>query len=148
MGTNRSTEDDSHIIITSSQIDHNVLIPVEEHRRARVVQLVHAVEIGYLVDVHQVNHGEVLDLLGYAEQDLVLDHADLVGIATEAYDHDAIFLGQDGLVDLPSAAEMGQHVRHDDNSITDFLSIPTMGVYLPRGTRRHKHDSRRSMIWG
>ena len=42
--------------------------PEEEHDGARVVELVHLVEVRHVVDVHQVDHHEVLALLGDAGQ--------------------------------------------------------------------------------
>ena len=33
------------VVISSAQINHDVLIPEEKHDRARVIQLVHSVEI-------------------------------------------------------------------------------------------------------
>jgi hypothetical protein len=47
------------VIVTRSEIAHHVFIAVEEHDRHRIVELVHRVEIGDLVDVAQVNDGEV-----------------------------------------------------------------------------------------
>ena len=39
-----------------------MLVPVEEHDGAGIVQLVHFVEIGDFRDVHQINRREVFDL--------------------------------------------------------------------------------------
>lgn len=47
------------IIVTRSEIAHHVFIAVEEHDRHRIVELVHRVKIGDLVDVAQVDDGEV-----------------------------------------------------------------------------------------
>lgn len=47
------------VIVTRSEIAHHVFIAIEEHDRHRIVELVHRVEIGDLVDVAQVNDGEV-----------------------------------------------------------------------------------------
>lgn len=47
------------VVVTRSEITHHVLIAVEEHDRHRIVELVHGVEIGDLVDVAQVDDGEV-----------------------------------------------------------------------------------------
>ena len=33
------------VVVSGAEIDHHVLVPEEEHDRARVVQLVHLVEI-------------------------------------------------------------------------------------------------------
>jgi hypothetical protein len=43
-----------------------VLVAEEEHDGHRVVQLVHLLEIGHLVDVADVDDGEVLDAVGDA----------------------------------------------------------------------------------
>ena len=45
-----------------------MLVPVEEHDGARIVQLVHLVEIGDLRDVNQIDHRKVFDLLRSPEK--------------------------------------------------------------------------------
>lgn len=47
------------VIVTRSEIAHHVFIAVEEHDRHRIVEFVHGVEIGDLVDVAQVDDSEV-----------------------------------------------------------------------------------------
>ena len=102
------------VVVARAQIDHDVLVPVEEHGGARVVQLVHLVEVGHLRDVHQVAHGKVLHLLGDLVQGLVHLHALGVPVVAEADDHHPLRLVQDGLVHLPAVGEMGKHVRHGE----------------------------------
>lgn len=89
-----------------------MFIPVEKHGGARIIQFVHAIEIGHFVNVHEIDYCKVFDLFRDAEEDFVLDHARLVLITAEADDDDAIFFREDGLVDFPAAMEMGEHVRH------------------------------------
>ena len=48
------------VVVTGSEINHDVLVPEEEHHRGRVVELVHGVEIRHLRYVHQVYHRKVL----------------------------------------------------------------------------------------
>ena len=40
-----------------------MLIPEEEHDGYRVIQLVHLIEIGNLINVTQVDDGEIFDLI-------------------------------------------------------------------------------------
>jgi len=47
------------VVVTGPEVAHHVLVAVEEHDRHRIVQLVHDVEVGDLIDVAQVDHGEV-----------------------------------------------------------------------------------------
>lgn len=47
------------VIVTRSEIAHHVFVPVKEHDRHRIVELVHRVEIGDLVDIAQVDNSEV-----------------------------------------------------------------------------------------
>lgn len=61
-----------------------MFIPVEEHDRHGVVDLVHLVEVLHLVDVAHVDDGEVLDSVGDLVEDLVLEHAVWVVVAAEA----------------------------------------------------------------
>lgn len=42
-----------------------MLIPEEEHDCARVVQLVHGLEVGDLIEVANVYHGKILDAVGH-----------------------------------------------------------------------------------
>jgi len=63
---------------------------------------VHLLEVWDLVQVAEVDDGEVLDPVGYSVEDFILFHAVGVPVATEA-DHDkAIFLAQNGLVHMPA----------------------------------------------
>ena len=59
-----------------TQIDHDVFVSVKEHDGARIVQLVHLVEVGDFGNVDEIHAGEILDLLGrsarkYAKKKLV-----------------------------------------------------------------------------
>lgn len=40
-----------------------MFVPEEEHDCHRIVELVHLVEVGYLVDVAEVDDGEVFDFV-------------------------------------------------------------------------------------
>lgn len=72
------------VIVSRSEITHYVLVAEEEHDGARVVQLVHLVEVRDLVDVADVDDREGLDLVGDLVEDLVLAHTLLVPVAAEA----------------------------------------------------------------
>lgn len=78
-----------------------MFIAKEEHDRHRVVQLVHAVELGHLVDVAQVHDREVLDLLRDLRQHVVLAQAVRVRDVAEADHHEPVRFAEDGLVDVP-----------------------------------------------
>lgn len=84
-----------------------MLVAEEEHDGAGVVEFVHLVKVGDLVDVADVDDGEGLDLVGDLVEDLVLLHACLVPVAAEADDDEALLLGEDGLVDVPAGVEVG-----------------------------------------
>ena len=47
------------VVVTSSEITHHMLVSVEEHDCHPVVKLVHGAEIGDLVEVAEVDDGEV-----------------------------------------------------------------------------------------
>ena len=119
------------VVVSSAQVDHYVLIPVEEHGGTVVVQLVHLIKILDLVNVHHVNNGKVLHLLGNLSKNLILDHAGWVGITPEPNHHHPVFLRYDGLVHLPAVIQMWKKVRHvefvcvvfDDESPHDKLAI-------------------------
>lgn len=80
------------VVVTGSQIDHHVLVSEEEHERARVVELVHLVEVGHLVDVAEVDGGEVADLVGDLVEDFVLAHTIWIPVAPEADHDETVFL--------------------------------------------------------
>ena len=41
-----------------------MLIPEEEHKRERIIELVHLLEIRHLIQIAHVEHGEILDSIG------------------------------------------------------------------------------------
>lgn len=47
------------VIVSRSEIAHHVFIAEEEHDGHGVVEFVHGVEVGHLVDVAEVDDGEV-----------------------------------------------------------------------------------------
>jgi hypothetical protein len=97
------------VVVTGAQIDHHVLVAEEPHDGAGVVQLVHLVEVGHLVNVAQVDDAEILDALGDLVQHLVLSHAVGIPVAPEADAHQALLLRQNGLIDVPTGGEMGEN---------------------------------------
>ena len=50
------------VVVACAKINHDVLVAVEEHEGARVIQLVHLIEVRNLCDVHQVDSSKVLTL--------------------------------------------------------------------------------------
>jgi hypothetical protein len=97
------------VVISRAEIAHHVLVAEEEHHRDRVVQLVHLLEIGHLVQVADVDDGEVLDAVRDLVEDFVLAHAVWVPVAPEADHYQAVFFGHDGLVDVPAGDEVGDY---------------------------------------
>lgn len=79
------------VIVTRSEIAHHMFVAEEEHDGHWVVEFVHLLEIGHLVQVAEVDDGEVLDALGDAVEDLVLSHAVGVAISSESDDYEALF---------------------------------------------------------
>lgn len=80
------------VVVTGTQIDHHVLVSEEEHEGARVVEFVHLVEVGDLVDVAEVYNGEVADLVGDLVKDFILAHAVWIPVTAEANDDETVFL--------------------------------------------------------
>lgn len=52
-----------------------MLVPEEEHDCHGIVELVHLLEVGDLVEIADVDDGEVFDFIGDTVEDLVLAHA-------------------------------------------------------------------------
>ena len=74
------------VVISRSEINHDVLVSEEEHDRARIIQLVperqknvtsgpprwdydlhvlHLIKIWHLGDIHEISHGKILHFVGY-----------------------------------------------------------------------------------
>ena len=87
-------------------------LPKEEHDCARIVELVHLVEVRHRCDVDEVADTEVFDLFGNGEEGLVHLHAVLVPIVAEADEHHFVLLAEDRLVHLPPILQVRQHKRH------------------------------------
>ena len=106
------------VVVAGAEVAHHVLVAVEEHDGALVVQLVHLVEVG-----HAPGHGveraaraarpvvalvedDPLPHLGHQLlQHLVLPLAVRVVVAAEADHHQPLLLGHDGLVDVEGVVE-------------------------------------------
>ena len=71
------------VIISGAQIDHDVLVSVEEHDGAGVVEFVHLVEVGHLCDVYEIGRGKVLHTVGYLIHQLIHLHACGVPVVTK-----------------------------------------------------------------
>ena len=95
------------VVVSGTEITHYVFVAEEEHDRAGVVKLVHLVEVRNLVDVTDVDDGEGLDFVCDLVENLILAHALFVPVAAEADANEALFFGEDGLVDMPAGVEMG-----------------------------------------
>ena len=90
------------IVVTRSQINHNVLISVEEHTSAWIIQFIHFIEVRHVWYVHQVDNGKVFHLLRTLVKGFVHHHAGWVPVVTESYNHGTILLREYGLIHLPS----------------------------------------------
>lgn len=85
-----------------------MLVAEEEHDGHGIVEFVHLVEIGDLVEIAYIDDGKVFDAVGDAVEYFVLAHAVFVPVAAEADDYQAVFFRHDGLIDVPAAVEMGE----------------------------------------
>lgn len=56
------------VVVARPEVDHDVLIAEEEHGRARVVELVHLVKVGRLVNVNEIDDAEIFDFFYGAER--------------------------------------------------------------------------------
>ena len=121
------------VVVTSSEIAHDVLIAEEEHDGAgvvefcftrqrccllsnkrfarRLIRTIHLVKVGDLVDITDIDDGKALDLVGYLVEELILAHAVGVPVAAEADDDETLLLAEDGLVDVPARGQMGNDDR-------------------------------------
>ena len=79
------------VIIACAKIDHNMLVSVEKHNSARIIELVHFVKVGHLSRVDQVHHGKVFDALGHTKECLVHYHTGFIPVMSKSQNHDAVF---------------------------------------------------------
>ena len=127
------------VVVAGAEIAHHVLVAEEEHEGDGIVEFVHLLEVGDLVEVADVDDGEVLDAVGDLVEDFVLPHAVGIPVAAEA-DHDqAVFFGHDGLVDVPAGDEVGDDDgAHLGGSLVCWLEVCFRSAQI---------DSSRSPLW-
>lgn len=83
-----------------------MLVPEEEHEGNGIVEFVHLLEVWDLIEIADIDDGEVLDSVSDTVEDFVLSHAVGIPVAAEA-DHDEAFVfGHYGLVDVPACDEV------------------------------------------
>lgn len=58
------------VVVTSTEIAHHVFVSEEEHEGDGVVEFVHLLEVGDLIEIADVDDGEVLDTVGDAWETL------------------------------------------------------------------------------
>jgi len=80
------------VVVTSAQINHDVLVAEKEHARARIVQLVHLIKIRNLANIHKIDYAEVFNLFSDGEEGLVHHHAGRVPVMTEPDQNNTILL--------------------------------------------------------
>ena len=68
-----------------------MFVTKEEHDGDRIVELVHLFEVGNLIEIADVDDGEVFDSVGDAVEDFILSHTFGVPITTETDDDKALF---------------------------------------------------------
>ena len=113
------------VIVAGAKVAHHVLVAKEEHDGHGVVELVHLVEVGDLVQVAYVDHSKVAHLVCDAEEHLVLRHALRVCVAPKPDHHQAVLFRQDGLVDVPTTVEMRQEDRPHSSPSPSLAQIAT-----------------------
>lgn len=107
------------VIVSRTKITHHVFIPEEEHNRHGIVEFVHGLEVWHFVEIAEINRREVLHSVGDFVQDFVLRHAVGVAVAAEADHDESVFFGENGLVDVPASAQMGE----DDGAHGGWLGV-------------------------
>ena len=64
-----------------------MLIAEEEHKRNRVIEFVHLLEVGHLIQIADVEDGEVFNAVGYPVEYFVLAHTVCVPVTAKADDY-------------------------------------------------------------
>ncbi len=84
-----------------------MLVAEKEHERDWVIELVHLLEIGDLVQIADVEDGEVLDTVGDPVEDFILAHTVGIPVTAKTNDNKTFFFGHDGLIDMPACDKVG-----------------------------------------
>ena len=100
------------VVVASTEITHHMFVAEEEHESDRIIELVHLLEVGDLVEVANVDDGEVLDSVCDLVEYFILTHTVWVPVAAKANHHETFVFSEDGLVDVPGSDE----VRNDDGT--------------------------------
>lgn len=100
------------VVITSSEINHDMFVTIEEHDGARIVQLVHLVEVRDLGDIYEVDDCEVLHFLCNRVEGLVHRHTLMVPVVAKANHDDTVLFRFDGFVNVPAAGQVWKEVGH------------------------------------
>ena len=103
------------VVVAGAEVTHHVFVAKEEHESDRVVEFVHLLEVGDLVEVTNVDDSEVLDPIGDLVENFILSHAIWIPVTTKTDHNKALVFGEDGLVDVPGGDQMGNNDRtHGD----------------------------------
>lgn len=70
------------VVISRTEIDHNMFIAEEKHYRARVIQLVHSVEIWHLWNINKIYNSKILDRLSHRSKNFIHLKTDHETLAT------------------------------------------------------------------
>ncbi len=95
------------VVVAGAKITHHVFVAEEEHKGNGVVEFVHLLEVGDLIEVADVDNSKVLDALGDFVEHFILAHAVGIPVAAEANYHQSFVFGEDSLIDVPGGDEMG-----------------------------------------
>ena len=90
------------IVISCSKVNHNMSISEEKHSGARIIELIHCVEVWNLCYINKVNNCEVADFLCTFIQNFILLHAGWIPVMAKPNADYSIFLWKDCLVYFPT----------------------------------------------
>lgn len=99
------------VVVACTEIAHHMFVAKEEHERADVVELIHLLEVWYLIKIADIDYSEVLDAVGDLVENFILFHAIRIPVAPESDDHKPVFFSHDSLVDMPASDQMRYHNR-------------------------------------
>ncbi|KAI9909447.1 hypothetical protein PsorP6_015027 [Peronosclerospora sorghi] len=78
------------VIVAGSEINHDVFVPKKKHDRARVIELVHGIKVRHFGNVHDVDHGKILDVLCHAAKYFIHLHTRRIMVVSKTNDHDTV----------------------------------------------------------
>ncbi len=72
------------VVVSSSEINHNMSVPEEKHYCAGIIQLIHGVEVRHFVNVDHIKYSKLLNCFSTFYEDFVNLHAGFLCVSAKS----------------------------------------------------------------